>query len=91
MLSGGFQFIEDAKVTKFIIVDIKDIKFIIKGELQREKKLISYERVFKMLENDMYFAGIGQAVLKSDQGITKGESPYVRNFRKSSVIRDSFH
>ena len=35
-----------------------------KGELQRENKLISYERVFKMLENDMYIAGIGQAVLE---------------------------
>ena len=36
----------------------------IKGELQRENKLISYERAFKMLENDMYIAGIGQAVLE---------------------------
>ena len=36
----------------------------IKGELQRENKLISYEREFKMLENDMYIAGIGQAVLE---------------------------
>ena len=35
-----------------------------KGELQRENKLISYESVFKMLENDMYIAGIGQAVLE---------------------------
>ena len=34
----------------------------LKGELQRENKLISYERAFKMLENDMYIAGIGQAV-----------------------------
>ena len=36
----------------------------IKGELQRENELISYERAFKMLENDMYIAGIGQAVLE---------------------------
>ena len=36
----------------------------IKGELQRENKLISYEREFKMLENDMYIAGIGPAVLE---------------------------
>ena len=36
----------------------------LKGELQRENKLISYERAFKMLENDMYIAGIGQVVLK---------------------------
>ena len=35
-----------------------------KGELQRENKLISYEKAFKMLENDMYIAGIGQAVLE---------------------------
>ena len=37
---------------------------ILKGELQRENKLISYKRAFKMLENDMYVAGIGQAVLE---------------------------
>ena len=36
----------------------------IKGELQRENKLISYERTFKMLGNDMDIAGIGQAVLE---------------------------
>ena len=36
----------------------------VKGELQRENKLISYERAFKMLENDMYIAGIGQVVLE---------------------------
>ena len=36
----------------------------LKGELLCENKLISYERAFKMLENDMYIAGIGQAVLK---------------------------
>ena len=69
---------------------------LLKGELQRENKLISYERAFKMLENDMYIAGIGQAVLELlsfkvgsgnlQRGISKGESPYFRNFRKSSVI-----
>ena len=37
---------------------------VLKGELQRENKLISYERAFKMLENDMYIAGIGQAILE---------------------------
>ena len=36
----------------------------IKGELQHENKLISYERAFKMLENDVYIAGVGQAVLE---------------------------
>ena len=43
---------------------LKLVHFLLKGELQRENKLISYERAFKMLENDMYFAGIGQAVLE---------------------------
>ena len=36
----------------------------VKGELQHENKLISYERVFKILENDMFIAEIGQAILK---------------------------
>ena len=36
----------------------------LKGELQRENKSISYERAFKMLENDMYITVIGQAVLE---------------------------
>ena len=35
-----------------------------KGELQRENKLISYERAFKMLENDIYIAGIDHAFLE---------------------------
>ena len=37
---------------------------IFKGELQRGNELISYERAFKMLENDMYITVIGQAVLE---------------------------
>ena len=36
----------------------------LKRELQRENKLISYERAFRILENDMYIAGIGQTVLE---------------------------
>ena len=45
-----------------------DLKFSrlrrhLKGELQCENKLISYERMFKMLEN-MYITGIGEAVLE---------------------------
>ena len=36
----------------------------LKGELQRENKLISYERAFQMLENDTYITVIGQAVLE---------------------------
>ena len=39
----------------------------------------------------MYIAGISQLfssyeALKLGEGITKGESPYFRNFRKPSVI-----
>ena len=37
----------------------------LKGELQRKMKLISYERVFKILESYMYITGIGQALLKT--------------------------
>ena len=36
----------------------------LKGELQNENKLISYERAFTMLENDIYIAGISPAVLE---------------------------
>ena len=36
----------------------------IKGALQREGKLISYESAFKMLENGMYITVIGQTVLE---------------------------
>ena len=44
-----------------------------------------------MLENDRYIAGIGQAILELlnfelGQGITKGESPYFKNFPTSSVL-----
>ena len=44
----------------------QNMKFIpvVKGELQRENKLISYDRAFKMLDNDMYITGIGQVVLE---------------------------
>ena len=37
---------------------------IIKGQLQRFYKLMSYERAFKMLKNDMCIIEIGQAVLE---------------------------
>ena len=39
-------------------------KNIIKGQLQRFYKLMSYERAFKMLKNNMCITEIGQAVLK---------------------------
>ena len=36
----------------------------IKGQLQRKYKLLSYERAFKMLKNDICITVIGQAVLE---------------------------
>ena len=47
-------------ITGRIVVNLQ----MLKGELQCENKLISYERSFKMPENDMNIAGICQAVLK---------------------------
>ena len=47
---------------KEVICEVNICKF--KGEMQRENKLISCEREFKMPEDDMYIAGIGQAVLE---------------------------
>ena len=38
--------------------------FFVKGQLQREYKLLTYERALKMLKNDTYIAAIGQAVLE---------------------------
>ena len=37
---------------------------IVKGQLQRFYKLMSYERAFKMLKNDMCITEISQAVLE---------------------------
>ena len=53
----------------------------VKGELQRENKLISYKRAFKMLEDDMYIAGIGQAVLEllSVGNLQYNEARYTEN------------
>ena len=42
----------------------KSLILLLKGELQSENKLISYERTLKMQENDMYITVIGQAVLE---------------------------
>ena len=53
-----------SKVSNLVFIFNILFSITLKGELQRENKLISYEGVFKMLENDMYIAGIGQAVLQ---------------------------
>ena len=36
----------------------------INSEMQHGNKLISYEKAFKMLDNDMYITVIGEAVLE---------------------------
>ena len=36
----------------------------VKGQLQRKYKLLSYERIFKMLKNDIHVTVIDQAVLE---------------------------
>ena len=43
------------RVTSFLTINLK-------GELQRENEFIWNEKAFKMLENDMYISGIGEAV-----------------------------
>ena len=47
-----------------LILKVNDIGISFKVELQRENKLISYERAFKLQENDIYITGIGHAVLE---------------------------
>ena len=47
-----------------MISSLMPIEMIVRGELQCKNKLISYERAFQMLENDMYMTGISQAVLE---------------------------
>ena len=54
-----------------------------------KNKLISYERAFKMLENDMYIAGLGQAILEL-LSVKVGSGNHqrgisFRNFRTSSL------
>ena len=55
------------------------------GELKENcnAKLISYERAFKMLENDIYIAGIGQAELEL---LSFRESPKGNLLQKFSDI-----
>ena len=41
-----------------------DALYLFEGQLQRFHKLMSYERAFKMLKNDMCITEIGKAVLE---------------------------
>ena len=47
-----------------VILKSTGITVIVKGELQRQNKLISSERPFKILENESKIIKIGQAVLE---------------------------
>ena len=42
----------------------KVLILLLKGELQSENRLISYERLLKMPENDMHITVIGQVALE---------------------------
>ena len=69
----------------------KSLILLLKGELQSENKLISYERTFKMQENDMHITVIGQAVLellsyKVGSGNHQTGVSLLRIFRRSSEI-----
>ena len=68
---------------------LKMMFFGFKGELQRENKLISYERALKMPENDMYIAGIGQAVLKL-LNFKVGSGTHQRGFSLLKKFSDIF-
>ena len=62
---------------------------LIKGQLQRFYKLVSYERAVKILKNDICITEIGQAVLKIFQFKIKFQRkiPKIRNFANVSIIR----
>ena len=59
---------------------------LLKGQLQRFYKLVSYERAVKILKNDVCITEIGQAVLEIFE--FKVEFPRkIRNFANVSIIR----
>ena len=52
------------KFMEEMLEEVKYCKTVIKGELQRQNKLISSERPFKILQNETKIIKIGQAVLE---------------------------
>ena len=73
-----------------LLTKVRQVKCMtFKGELQRENKLISYERVFKMLENDMYIVGIGQAILEL-LSFKVGSGNYQRGLSLLQIFSDIF-
>ena len=62
---------------------------ILKGQLQRFYKLVSYERAVKILKNDICITEIGQAVLEIFDFKVEfpRKIPKTRNFANVSIIR----
>ena len=63
--------------------------WILKGQLQRFYKLVSYERAVKILKNDICITEIGQAVLEIFEFKVEfpRKIPKIRNFANVSIIR----
>ena len=61
----------------------------LKGQLQRFDKLVSYERVAKILKNDICITEISQAVLEKFEFKVdfSRKIPKIRNFADVSIIR----
>ena len=62
---------------------------LVKGQLQRFYKLVSYERAVKILKNDTCITEIGQAVLEIFEFKVEfpRKIPKIRNFVNVSIIR----
>ena len=60
-----------------------------KGQLQRFYKLVSYERVVKILKNDICITEISQAALEIFEFKVEfpRKIPKIRNFANVSIIR----
>ena len=63
--------------------------FLLKGQLQRFYKLVSYERAVKVLKNDICITEIGQAVLETFEfeGKFPRKIPKIKNFAIVSTER----
>ena len=63
----------------------------LKRELQWENKLMSYEKAFKMLENDRYIARICQAVLELLKGKSGQKISYAQMKEREKCKTTSHH
>ena len=62
---------------------------VLKGQLQKFYKLVSYERAVKILKNDVCITEIGQAVLEIFEFKVEfpRKIPKIRNFANVNIIR----